>query len=75
MTSRYANQLQTKKIRTSACVTGIVDNNFKTNGNSVNITMQSRTSEYSVNITAVITSGKTERRHSLIVDIGNWNIP
>jgi len=44
-------------------------------GHLVNITIQSRTSEYSANITAVISPNITERQPSFNVDIGNWNIP
>jgi len=46
-----------------------------TDGHSVNIEIQSQTSEYSANITAVISSNITERQPSFNVDIGNWNIP
>jgi len=46
-----------------------------TDGHSVNITIQSRTSEYSANITAVIAPNITERQRSFNVDIGSWNIP
>jgi len=46
ITSRFANQLQIKKIKSSASVTGIEDSSFVTDGHSVNITIQSRTSEY-----------------------------
>jgi len=46
-----------------------------TDGHSVNITIQSRTSEYSANITAVIAPNITERQPSFNVDIGSWNIP
>ncbi|XP_043063573.1 uncharacterized protein LOC122319825 [Drosophila ficusphila] len=69
------DQLQIKKIKTSASVTGIGDSSFVTNGHSVNITMQSRTSEYTVNITAVIAPNITERQPSFNVDIGSWKIP
>jgi len=46
-----------------------------TDGHSVNITIQSRTSEYAANITAVIALNITERQPSFNVDIGSWNIP
>jgi len=75
ITSRFANQLQVKKIKSSASVTGIGDSSFMTGGHSVNITIQSRTFEYSANITAVIASNITERQPSFDVDIGSWNIP
>ncbi|XP_043064462.1 uncharacterized protein LOC122320333 [Drosophila ficusphila] len=75
ITSRFADQLQIKKIKTSTSVTGIGDSSFVTNGHSVNITMQSRTYEYTVNITAVIAPNITERQTSFNVDIGRWKIP
>jgi len=37
--------------------------------------IQSQTSEYSANITAVIALNITERQPSLNVDIGSWNVP
>jgi len=52
-------------------VTGIGDSSFMTDGHSVNITIQSRTSEYSANITAVIAPNITERQPSFNVDIVN----
>jgi len=57
--ARIANQLQVKKKKSSASVTGIGDSSFVTDGHSVNITIQSRTSKYSAYITAVI----AQRRH------------
>jgi len=75
ITSRFANQLQVKKIKSSAFVTGIVDSSFVTDGHSVNIRIQSRTSEYSAKITAVIAPNITERQPSFNVNIGSWNIP
>jgi len=51
ITCRFANQLQVKKIKSSASVTGIGDSRFVTDNHSVNITIQSRTSEYLANIT------------------------
>jgi len=71
ITSRFANQLQVKKIKSSASVTGIGNSSFVTDGHSVNITIQSRTSEYSANITAVIAPNITERQPSFNVDIGS----
>jgi len=70
ITSRFANQLQVKKIKSSASVTGIGDSSFVTDSHSVNITIQSRTSEYSAKITAVIAPNITERQPSFNVDIG-----
>jgi len=75
ITSRLANQLQVKKIKSSVSVTGIGDSSFVTDGHSVNITIQSRTSEYSANITAVIAPNITGRQPSFNVDIGSWNVP
>jgi len=63
------------KIKSSEPVTGIGDSSFVTDGHSVNITNQSRTSEYSANITAVIASNMIERQPSFNVDIGSWNLP
>jgi len=46
-----------------------------TDGHSINIEIKSQTSEYSANITAVISLNMKERQPSFNVDIGNWNTP
>jgi len=67
VTSRFANQLQLKRSRSSGSVTGIGDSNFATDGFSVGIAIRSVTSDFSTSITAVIAPNIADRQPSFNV--------
>ncbi|XP_041450267.1 uncharacterized protein LOC121404604 [Drosophila obscura] len=62
-------------MKSSTSVSGIGDSTFVTDGVSVNVSLHSRSSEYSTLITAVVASSITDRQPSFGIDTCNWNIP
>ncbi|XP_036345845.1 uncharacterized protein LOC118755102 [Rhagoletis pomonella] len=75
ITSRFTNQLQLRKTKTFAGVSGIGDVNFSTEGYSVDLVLKSRTSDFSTTITAVVAQTITESQPGLTVSTVNWRLP
>ncbi|XP_017470093.1 PREDICTED: uncharacterized protein LOC108361844 [Rhagoletis zephyria] len=75
ITTRFANQLQLRKTKSSAAISGIGDANFSTEGYSVDVVLRSRTSDFSTRITAVVAQTITENHPSFSVVTADWNVP
>ncbi|XP_041450268.1 uncharacterized protein LOC121404605 [Drosophila obscura] len=75
VTSRFAQQLQLRRTQSSALVSGLGDTSVPTEGSTVSICMQSRTSDYSTTLTALIAPTITDSQPSLTVNVADWNIP
>ncbi|XP_044313286.1 uncharacterized protein LOC123037287 [Drosophila rhopaloa] len=75
ITSRFAQELQLRKSRSAATVTGLGDTAVSSEGSTVSISLQSRSSEYSVALTALVVPTITDSQPSYIIDIADWNMP
>ncbi|XP_032294251.2 uncharacterized protein [Drosophila virilis] len=75
ITSRLAHQLQLRKFKSTAIVSGIGDAAFASDGFSVNINVKSRVSEYSTCIPALIAPSITDNQPGFTLDPASWNIP
>ncbi|XP_064556170.1 uncharacterized protein LOC135440767, partial [Drosophila montana] len=75
ITSRLAHQLQLRKFKSTAIVSGIGDAAFASDGFSVNIIVKSRVSEYSTCIPALIAPSITDNQPGFTLDPASWNIP
>ncbi|XP_060661184.1 coiled-coil domain-containing protein 136-like [Drosophila nasuta] len=75
MTSHLAQQLQLKRTRSDATVSGLGDTDVSVEGCTVNVCMRSCISDYSVNLQAVVTSTITNSHPNFDIDIDGWAIP
>ncbi|XP_070066931.1 uncharacterized protein [Drosophila virilis] len=66
---------QLRKFKSTAVVSGIGDAAFLSDGFSVNINVQSRVSEYSTCIPALIAASITDNQPGFTFDPASWNIP
>ncbi|XP_070066027.1 uncharacterized protein [Drosophila virilis] len=75
ITSRLAHQLLLRKFKSTAVVSGIGDAAISSYGFSVNVNVQSRVSEYSTCIPALIAPSITDNQSGFTLDPASWNIP
>ncbi|XP_053961109.1 uncharacterized protein LOC128865111 [Anastrepha ludens] len=75
ITNRFTNQLQLRRTKYSAAVSGIGDANLSTEGYSVNVVLKSRTSDFSTHITSVVVQTITDNQPGFSVSIADWNVP
>ncbi|XP_036347761.1 uncharacterized protein LOC118757129, partial [Rhagoletis pomonella] len=74
VTNRLVSQLQLKKVNSSQFISGIGQNDFATN-HIVDLRLHSRVTDYTANLTAVVTSTITDIQPSRSLKCVDWNIP
>ncbi|XP_033241627.1 uncharacterized protein [Drosophila pseudoobscura] len=75
ITSRFAQRLQLKRAKGSVSVSGIgADSAFHTEG-SVNLVIQSRTSDYFTSLTALVAPRITGNQPASSFDVSKWEMP
>ncbi|KAH8389496.1 hypothetical protein KR215_000744, partial [Drosophila sulfurigaster] len=75
MTSHLAQQLQLKRTRSDAMISGLGDTDVSVEGCTVNVCMRSCITDYSVNFQAVVASTITNSQPNFAIDIDGWAIP
>ncbi|XP_017469715.1 PREDICTED: uncharacterized protein LOC108361583 isoform X2 [Rhagoletis zephyria] len=75
ITSRLAQQLQLRKTKSFAAVSGLGDSEFQSDGFTVNINLRSQTSEYTTFISALVAPNITDNQPNFSLNIASWNIP